>query len=909
MTHKGHYTLKFADGRSESLTLAGKALNRGADGAIYRSPDKRYALKYYHEPGKDPARQNKVWQMVLHPPEDSSAGHFAWPLALILNAQGTFVGFAMPLLDIARYVSLDLVLSARGRQMESLPQSGAWRLKVAQNLACRVAELHAKGHCIIDLKPANLLVHRHSGDVAVVDCDGFAVQGNTEYFPAHQFTAGFIAPEAFSARQPPQELRQPQDAFALAVILFKLLNGGLHPYQGVPHGRRDIPSDNQNRIAGGYYPYAVQAHPDIKPSPWSIHRDFPRILRETFDRSFKQRQRPGGQEWLTLLGQAEPRLKTCANDRDHSYWGNKCPHCVRATTRVKVAKARPQAPARQPAHAPRYQPPIAAPAPAPPAATPVRPAASGGLWLILLVALVVLLVMMLTQSLPGNSKPSAEPSVSPAEFLNTPPPPLLPRAWHQRGPALEPRYTQDRSVTYRTRSSQNPTSRSHDEIGKIIPFSRFGAFDQPEVLTLLSSVPLGPEVLGAALKPYLTRLDMVHGGLSTIATYDKHLGAYAMDFWQSDPRPGRTGIYLPWCTLRSCDLLHRLEPGRSELTYKLPEWQANPNLADDTPWHYSVSPEGGFLAMANARQIAVFAVDRPQKPLAVLDFPEQFGSYTLNSLSLSDKAKSLFLGLSRESQYGVDFTAELLELTRDGATLTLRDDFAQRAKQSGSELLGSSQTLSRDGQTLAVSEYQLIEHNFSDYEVLMRPVTVAVGYPAISVWRRDAQGEWNLLQRIEWKGLRDSQKRPVLKPRGISLGSSLTFGGTDMRRVDREGEPNHQLQLSPDGSRLLTGLEIEKNRDGLTAHSYLFDTRSERTLMLARMSSRNNLAQSFDSIVSPAARLSDSGKHVAMGWFIHYALDRGLTLKQSARIEVFEAPESAAPDASIAGNQPQTSSQ
>uniref|UniRef100_UPI00055FC452 hypothetical protein n=1 Tax=Pseudomonas sp. RL TaxID=1452718 RepID=UPI00055FC452 len=176
MSREGRYTLRLADGRTEQLTLTGKAINRGADGAIYRTPDGRYALKYYHEPGKDPTRRQKVWQMILHAPEDASARHFAWPQALLLNRREEFVGFAMPLLDVASHVSLDLVLSARGRQMQGLPQATAWRLDVAINLARRVAELHAKGHCIIDLKPANLLVHRRSADVAVVDCDGFAVQ-------------------------------------------------------------------------------------------------------------------------------------------------------------------------------------------------------------------------------------------------------------------------------------------------------------------------------------------------------------------------------------------------------------------------------------------------------------------------------------------------------------------------------------------------------------------------------------------------------------------------------------------------------------------------------------------------------------------------------------------------------------
>lgn len=50
----GHYHLTFADGRREPVHLRAKALNRGADGAIYRSPDGRFAFKFYHDPARIP---------------------------------------------------------------------------------------------------------------------------------------------------------------------------------------------------------------------------------------------------------------------------------------------------------------------------------------------------------------------------------------------------------------------------------------------------------------------------------------------------------------------------------------------------------------------------------------------------------------------------------------------------------------------------------------------------------------------------------------------------------------------------------------------------------------------------------------------------------------------------------------
>ena len=878
MSREGRYTLRFADGRTEQLTLTGKAINRGADGAIYRTPDGRYALKYYHEPGKDPTRRQKVWQMILHAPEDASARHFAWPQALLLNRREEFVGFAMPLLDVASHVSLDLVLSARGRQMQGLPQATAWRLDVAINLARRVAELHAKGHCIIDLKPANLLVHRRSADVAVVDCDGFAVQGTTEYFPAHQFTAGFIAPEAFRAKQAPQALRQPQDAFALSVILFKLINGGLHPYQGVPDGQREIPSDNQNRIAGGFYPYGLQPHRDIKPSPWSVHQDFPRILREAFDSSFTSTRRPSAQDWVTLLEQAKARLKACSGDSDHSYWGNACPHCARASTKVEVRK-----PARR-QHTPVQH------APTPPVVQPLPPtptsAGSPGAVVGVIIALFVL-IMLLADGCSGRSSYTYVPQQVPVE-APPPPPDPRPRGWSAMGPRLAALYTADRTALYRLQSRHGYPSASSDEKPEPIPYHRFGAFDQPESLSLLTRLPSNADFLGIANDGVsLARLDMLSQTLEPLAAYEAS-GPYGLGLWQADPRPNHRGIYLPQCG-RSCDLLQRLQPGRQPVDYRLPEWQGRDPFEGFPYWHYQLSPEGRFLVLASASQVAVFAVDQARAPLAVMDLPGNTG-YSLGSLSVGPRAETLMLGIYKSERFGVNFAAEILELSRSGKKLSLDKGFAERARAAGSEVLGAFQTLSRDGQTLAVSEYQQVESNSTDYTSLNTPVTVALGYPAISVWERDEHGQWRLRQRIEWQGRRGSDKLQVSAPRRMEL-MTMTWLRMSNSKVFSESQVHQELQLSPDGRRLLTGVETEEKYRNLRATSYLFDIQGGEPALLGQMTASVTDVGSGLKAAYPRIRLSDSGNHVAMGWYLHHA---GPTrLEQRLRVQVFALPEAA----------------
>ena len=39
--------------------------------------------------------------------------------------------------------------------------------------------------------------------------------------------------------QTPEDMGEEQDKFALAVIIFKLLNNGIHPFSGAPKNQKD----------------------------------------------------------------------------------------------------------------------------------------------------------------------------------------------------------------------------------------------------------------------------------------------------------------------------------------------------------------------------------------------------------------------------------------------------------------------------------------------------------------------------------------------------------------------------------------------------------------------------------------------------------------------------------------------
>ena len=134
---------------------------------------------------------------------------------------------ARPEIDFARSTSLVNLLQKNSRRVEKLSEYYGYRVLVARNLASVFTELHRAGHHMIDMKPANLRFYPTVSWMAVVDTDGFSIAGADRRIAAEQVSDEYIAPEAW--KRPPSDLGLDQDLFALAVIIFQLLDNGVHP--------------------------------------------------------------------------------------------------------------------------------------------------------------------------------------------------------------------------------------------------------------------------------------------------------------------------------------------------------------------------------------------------------------------------------------------------------------------------------------------------------------------------------------------------------------------------------------------------------------------------------------------------------------------------------------------------------
>ncbi len=350
------YNAIFNDGHFEREAL-GELLNKGgAAGKIYKSlSHPELVAKIFHDRSKSKTNRQKLEAMLKNKPNipivEENGKRFvqiAWPEAVLEDDEGFCVGYLMPLINTDEAVSLDHLMQKAVRQKQQLSEKYADRLSAAYNVTAMVAALHQCGHYIIDLKPANVSVYKENMRVAMYDCDGFSIKGENTRYPAEFVSEEYIYPEGM--KQNPEDMGEEQDKFALAVILFRLLNNGIHPFAGMPRKKDGQMLDIQTRIEKYHYAYGMWPDTYQAPHPYSIHEYFDPKTLKLFDRAFmKNQKRPTAKEWFEHLNYLNGILKKCKKNPSHVYFTNKgCGLCAveekfkSKIAAVKEEKAAPQ---------------------------------------------------------------------------------------------------------------------------------------------------------------------------------------------------------------------------------------------------------------------------------------------------------------------------------------------------------------------------------------------------------------------------------------------------------------------------------------------------------------------------------------------------------------------------------------
>jgi serine/threonine protein kinase len=348
--------MKVKIGNSEfDFVLSGlRKIGRGGEGDIYllHHQGKSYALKIYFEPSLE--KKNKVLAMIENAPDGAVQAinaltiiQLAWPVGICFE-NDDFRGFVMPYVDLSHSNTLDFYLDKKlyEEKFPGNPLSLPFKIDIAKNLASVIKLLHSKGHFFIDFKPQNVRVYDRYNLISLIDCDGFSILSKDgRRFLAKSYSSEYIAPEALQTNSQPEVLSIDQDLFALSVVLFQLLNFGIHPYSGlITQG--DAATTTDDKVSKGYYPYGKVGHPKIQPIKGSVHKTIDDSIMALFDRAFsnKVQIRPSIDEWVNVFDsiQKNKKLVKCSsqpNKLDHIHFeGKECQSCLREglATRVKV---------------------------------------------------------------------------------------------------------------------------------------------------------------------------------------------------------------------------------------------------------------------------------------------------------------------------------------------------------------------------------------------------------------------------------------------------------------------------------------------------------------------------------------------------------------------------------------------
>lgn len=307
-----------------------KVIGDGSEGKILELSDE-YCLKLLKKEIVS-IKEEKI-RLMLGVSSMKARKDVAWPLEVVTDTQGKFVGYIMRKTPKGSCTLNDFFI----RKLYQLNNRAIIQTSI-ELLKC-VKAIHDNGFVIADFNPKNWIIIPNGGIVAVdVDNYQFRTKGGkcfkanvacSEYLDKslQLLLSKYSTPEQF----PEGSFNLRSDAFGISVLVFKLLMNSTHPYHGL--GTGDIQMCIEYNICHDYSPYFGKGNPD------DIKKDCPSInvlsenLQKFFYMMFWGNYDINGIEdrmISELISYEKELTKKCQCDHvTHHYlpiW-NKCPWC------------------------------------------------------------------------------------------------------------------------------------------------------------------------------------------------------------------------------------------------------------------------------------------------------------------------------------------------------------------------------------------------------------------------------------------------------------------------------------------------------------------------------------------------------------------------------------------------------
>lgn len=286
--------------RNGAVKQLGAELARGGEGTIYPLTDRADILvKCYHDDilHKNRKTLRDKLQAMVEVHQQFGNPNLSWPLLSVFNAQGEWIGYAMRRVSGVKMHCLAHAILYK-KHFPNLTRVEL--VQILLNLVTQVEQLHQQGVMIGDYNLNNFMCDPQTLQVGLIDCDSYQVQLAGVRYPCPVGSPD-LTPKEHHGMNYADVVRNPQsEVFSLAIILFKCLMLGRHPYDVV--GGEDPVSN----LKAGNFPYG-KGNSGIPKGDWyNIWSHMPYRLKSLFVSTFVEgatdpQQRPSLADWKQAL--------------------------------------------------------------------------------------------------------------------------------------------------------------------------------------------------------------------------------------------------------------------------------------------------------------------------------------------------------------------------------------------------------------------------------------------------------------------------------------------------------------------------------------------------------------------------------------------------------------------------------
>jgi len=310
-----------------------KPLTRpGGEGQVFLIENSSTLVaKIYHQPA-EPRKVSKLqFQVRVSNPALQSIA--AWPTSLLLDPKNKNIlrGIIMPRMSGKEIHKL---YGPADRAAEYPSAGWDFLIHTAMNCAAAFETIHEHGVVMADVNEGNLLVNEKTGEVGLIDCDSYQIKNGNGCFLCDVGIPMWTPPELQGMNFRGLQRTPNHDRFGLAVMIFRLLYMGRHPFAGIPTTGDQF--EIEEAIKKFLFAFTRQTWTrGVKPPPYSLSLGaIPERLGHLFDRAFLQgsvapNARPTGREWALELKALLAGLKKGCIDPGHKFWNGltSCPWC------------------------------------------------------------------------------------------------------------------------------------------------------------------------------------------------------------------------------------------------------------------------------------------------------------------------------------------------------------------------------------------------------------------------------------------------------------------------------------------------------------------------------------------------------------------------------------------------------